>query len=56
MAAALENNQFGWIVTDADVSDFLNRVAVPRLATLSDPDQVALLKKVVEEQKKQVDE
>lgn len=54
MVAAVENNQFGWIVTDTDVSEFLNRIAVPRLGALSDPDQVVLLQKVVEEQKQRM--
>lgn len=51
LSAALENDQFGWIVTDYDVSDFLNRVAVPRLANITDPEQRNVLKKVIEEQK-----
>ncbi len=51
LAAAVENNQFGWIVTDYDVSDFLNRVAVPRLGNVTDPQQIAILRKVIDEQR-----
>lgn len=51
LAAAVENNQFGWIVTDSDVSDFLNRVAVPRVESISDPSQIKLLQSVLEEQR-----
>jgi predicted nucleic acid-binding protein len=50
LSAATDNNQFGWIVTDYDVSDFLNRVAVPRLDGLSDPEHKAIVQKVIEEQ------
>ena len=56
LAAALENKQFGWIVTDNDVSDFLNRVAVPRLSNITDPEQKVLLKKVIDEQKERAQE
>jgi predicted nucleic acid-binding protein len=54
LAAAVENDQFGWIVTDADVSDFLNRVAVSRIANITAPEQRDLLQKVIMEQKKRV--
>ena len=50
LSAATDNNQFGWIVTDHDVSDFLNRIAVPRLDSLSDPDHKAIVQQVIEEQ------
>jgi hypothetical protein len=56
MAAAVENNQFGWIVTDNDVSDFLNRVAVPRLGSLTDTEQVKLLKQVIDEQRERAEQ
>lgn len=49
--AALENNQFGWIVTDSDVSDFLNRVAVPHLSSLLLKEHKEILWKVINEQK-----
>jgi len=52
--AAEENNQFGWIVTDYDVSDFLNRVAVPHMGSLSEAHN-AILTKVVNEKKERVD-
>ena len=51
LAAAEENNQFGWIVTDHDVSDFLNRIAVPRLSSISNPEYRSIIDKVVEEQR-----
>jgi len=44
LAAAVENDQFGMIVTDYDVSDFLNRVAVPRRGSITDPEQVEILR------------
>lgn len=53
LAAALENGQFGWIATDNDVSDFLNRVAVSRMAGISVPEQRDLLQKVIAKQKEQ---
>ena len=52
LAAAAGNEQFGWIITDGDVSDFLNRVAVPQIANIADQDQREILRKVVEEQNK----
>lgn len=51
LSAALANNQFGRIVTDYDISDFLSRVAVPRYGSITDGDQKELLQKVIEEQK-----
>jgi predicted nucleic acid-binding protein len=54
LAAAAGNVQFGWIITDGDVSDFLNRVAVPQIANIADQDQREILRKVVEEQNKRV--
>lgn len=51
LAAAIENEQFGWIVTDYDVSDFLNKIAVPRFSSISSQDHRGVLEKVVEEQK-----
>lgn len=50
LAAAVSNNQFGWIVTDNDVSDFLNRIAVPRQGSITNSDQQAVIAKVIEEQ------
>lgn len=52
LSAAVENDQFGWIATDNDVSDFLNRVAVARVASINTPEQRELLQKVVAEQEK----
>jgi len=48
--AAVANDQVGWIATDTDVSDFLNRVAVPHIATIVGDEQKAVLKKVSDEQ------
>jgi hypothetical protein len=53
LQAAEENNQFGWIVTDYDVSDFLNRVAVPHMESLSDSHK-AILTKVINEKKERL--
>ncbi|MGE0108443.1 MAG: PIN domain-containing protein [Bdellovibrionales bacterium] len=50
LAAAAENNQFGWIVTDCDVSDFLNRIAVPRFADISDDKLRSILDQVIKDQ------
>lgn len=49
LQAAHENNQFGWIVTDYDVSDFLNRVAVPRRNEIDRADFIAILDEVASE-------
>ena len=54
LAAAVQNDQFGWIVSDLDVSDFLNRVAVPRMGQITSPEQKELLEKVIAEQKGRV--
>jgi len=51
--AAEENDQFGWIVTDYDVSDFLNRVAVPHMESLSEAHK-AILTKVINEKKERL--
>jgi hypothetical protein len=48
LAAAVSNDQFGWIVTDADVYDFLKRIAVPRMGALSDSDQKELLQNMLD--------
>lgn len=49
--AAEVNNQFGWIVTDHDVSDFLNRVAVPHLSDLKKEQHKEILQRVIDEKK-----
>lgn len=51
LAAAVENQQFGWIVTDNDVSDFLNRVTISRMESITVPEQRDLLQKVSAEKK-----
>ena len=48
LAAAVSNNQFGWISTDDDVFAFLKRVAVPRIGLLTDNEQVDLLLKMLD--------
>jgi len=48
MAAAVSNDQFGWIASDNDVYTFLKRVAVPRMGSLGDEEQVALLQKMLD--------
>ena len=47
--AVLSNSQVGLIVTDYDVSDFLNRVAVPRRPELTKPEHIEILDEVIEE-------
>ncbi|MBD5779651.1 DUF4935 domain-containing protein [Pelagicoccus sp. NFK12] len=49
LEAALENGQFGGIVTDYDVSDFLNRVAAPHLDRLRKKEHKEIIKDVIEE-------
>ncbi|MGW8393708.1 PIN domain-containing protein [Pseudoduganella sp. HUAS MS19] len=44
LAAALTNNQFRWIIGDNDLYEFLNRVAVPWMSSLTDQDHVSLLR------------
>jgi hypothetical protein len=51
LAAAVQNDQFGWIVGDQDVSEFLSRVAVPRLGSIGPPEQRAILQRVIDEQR-----
>ena len=54
--AAIENEQFGWIVTDYDVSDFLNDYAVPKMADLDDQEHLDILHKVIQEKADREDE
>ncbi len=56
LAAAVANNQFGWIVTDEDVYNFLKRIAVPRMGLLTDAEQIELLKKMIDFKEKQEDD
>ena len=51
LSAASENDQFGWIVTDYDVSDFLNRIAVPRISEITSEEHKKILQKVIDEQR-----
>lgn len=50
LKAAISNNQLGWIITDYDISDFMNRVAVPKIDEIRNPDMKELLEKVMAEQ------
>ena len=50
LEAALNNGQFGGIVTDWDVSDFLNRVAIPRRAEINRTEFIDILDRVAEHQ------
>ena len=54
--AAISNDQVGRIIPDYDVSDFLNRIAVPRRHELGNPDHLYILDKVVEEQAQRIAE
>lgn len=54
--AVLSNNQVGLIVTDYDVSDFLNRVAVPRRHELTQPDHIEILDEVAQEKHERASE
>ena len=56
LSAAVDNNQFGRIVTDSDVSDFLNRVAVPHIGSLSSDSRKEILENVIQEQKERADD
>jgi predicted nucleic acid-binding protein len=47
LSAAVGNDQFGWIVNDDDVYTFLKRIAVPRIGTLTDPEHVEVLQKML---------
>ena len=51
LSAAVENDQVGRIVWDYDVSDFLNRVAVPRTTDILDTRHKEILQDVIDEQK-----
>ncbi len=44
--AAEENNQFGWILSDDDVTEFLRRVGPPHIAALT-PSQKETLEKIL---------
>lgn len=48
---AINNNQFGWIIDDDDVLSFLNRVAVPHMASISVSEQKQLLQHVIDKQR-----
>ena len=54
--AVLSNDQVGRIVTDYDVSDFLNRVAVPRRQELTSRAHLDILDEVVQEQAERIAE
>lgn len=56
LSAAVENGQFGMIVGDYDVSDFLNRIAVPHTASVNEKKHKAILKGVIQDQKDRAEE
>lgn len=47
LQAVLENDQIHQIVTDWDVSDFLNRIAVPRMRDIKDEEYRRILRAVI---------
>lgn len=49
LQAACDNDQVGAIVTDLDVSDFLNRVAVPRMGDVSKEEHKRVLRTVIDQ-------
>jgi len=51
LSAAEENGQFGDIISDYDVSDFLNRIAVPHIGSLSEDSHKEMLQNVINEQR-----
>ena len=54
--AAKNNGQFGGIITDYDVLDFLSRVAVPHISNIKDESCKELLKEVIVAQKEREDD
>jgi len=56
LEAAVENNQFGPIATDFDISDFLNRVAVPHMANITSNDHKEILQSVIDEQRERAED
>ena len=49
--AAKNNGQFGGIITDYDILDFLGRIAVPRINSIKDESHKELLNEVIVAQK-----
>ncbi|MGI9440796.1 MAG: PIN domain-containing protein [Parvibaculales bacterium] len=47
--ATVANEQILWIITDPDVSDFLNRVAVPRINEITDEVQKNIIESIIRE-------
>ena len=50
------NNQFSGIITDYDVSDFLNRIAVPHIGNVTSAEHRETLEKVIEEKRERGDD
>ena len=46
-----ENSQFGAIIRDKDISDFLNRVAIPRRSEIENVQHIQILDDVLDEQR-----
>ena len=55
LAAAEENNQFGSILEDYDVSDFLNRVAVPHIESIKSKKYKKALNRVIKEKQERIE-
>lgn len=53
--AAVTNSQFGWIVDDTDIYEFLKRVAVPRMGNLTEQDHIDLLKQMLSNKAEKAD-
>lgn len=51
LAATVANDQVRYIIFDDDVSDFLNRVAVPRLPSIAVLEQREIVDRVIEKRK-----
>jgi predicted nucleic acid-binding protein len=54
LAAAIDNNQFGGIATDIDVSNFLYRVAVPQLSNITNLEWRGVLQEVLEDRQERL--
>jgi len=54
LEAAIENYQFGNIVTDYDISDFLNRIVVPYIENITNDTHKEIIDKVIKEQKQRL--
>jgi predicted nucleic acid-binding protein len=51
LEAAKKNGQFGGILGDYDILDFLRRVSIPHMSNIRNEQDIAILNKVIAEQK-----